>query len=147
MRIDTAELRKGLSETGRFVLSHHVPAEFYRCYSPVVFGRRVHICARCAGVYPGIGAGVLATLGGPEVTPATVAFLVALLPVPSLVDWSVTTFSSRRGYNPVRTVTGFLLGCGYGLAIAHLLFEAMVGLLGIGVGYAILAGILLYYSW
>lgn len=143
MQIDTGELRKGLAETRTYLLAHHLPSEYHRCYSPVVAGRRVHICARCLGIYPGIVAGILASLFGPW----DHLLLVALLPLPALVDWSVTAFSEREGYNPVRTATGALLGCGYGLGVSLLVVESRIGVFGIGVGYAVLAGLLLYRSW
>lgn len=145
MRIDTAELRKGLSKTRRFVLAHHLPSEFYRCYSPSVFGHRVHICARCLGIYPGIAMGFLSYGIMFRGTDALLA--VALLPVPSFVDWAVTTFRDRRGYNIVRTVTGALLGSGYGLGLALLLFESSLTVLGIGLVYGILAFSSILSSW
>lgn len=144
MRIDRTELRKGLRETRTFLLAHHLPSEFYRCYSPVLFGRRVHVCARCLGLYPGILGGVLAYLFGPG--GGTNVVLVAFLPLPALVDWTVTTFSERRGTNIVRTLTGALLGCGYGLGLSIVVLEFNVQILAIGMVYAILAALLLYHS-
>ncbi|OAQ51944.1 hypothetical protein HTG_14930 [Natrinema mahii] len=143
MRIDRAELRKGLAETRTFLLAHHLPAEFDRCYAVTVFGRRLHLCARCLGVYPGIAAGLLASF----VWNGAGLLAVAVLPAPALFDWTVTTFSARRGSNPVRTVTGFLLGCGYGLGLALLAGGSSVQVLGIGALYATISGCLLYYSW
>lgn len=145
MRLDRSELRKGVAETRRFVLAHHLPSEFYRCYSPVVFGRRVHVCARCAGVYPGIAAGVLAYVTLLQGSDALLA--VAVLPLPALVDWTLTTVRDARGYNPVRTATGALLGCGYGLGIAILLFDFTPAVLLVGALYAIISSMLIYYSW
>lgn len=145
MKIDGGELRRGLAETRRFVLSHHLPAEFYRCYSPVVFGRRLHVCARCAGVYPGIVAGLLAY--GTLFQGEDALLAVAFLPLPALVDWALTTYRDARGYNPVRTVTGALLGCGYGLGIGLVLFDFTAAVLPIGASYAIISAVLIYYSW
>ena len=139
-----AELRKGLAATAPFLLSHHVPAERYRCYAPAVFGRRVHLCARCSGVHPGIAAGLLAAAFGP-------AFLadlrlVAVLPLPALVDWAVTTFTRRRGSNAVRTLTGALLGYGYGLGLAALVSGPRGPVLAVGAVYAAAAGVLVPLS-
>lgn len=141
MAIDTSELRKGLSETWPFLLSHHLPSNFDRCYSVRLFGRDVHLCARCSGIYPGILAGLLAFPLVPSVFTSIV--VVALLPIPALVDWSVTAFTSRAGYNPVRTATGLLLGYAYGLGLSHLFAGHDLRVLAIGVVYAVIAATLI----
>lgn len=137
-----AEIRSGVAETRTYVLSHHHPAEYYRCYAPAVFGRRIHLCARCSGIYPGIVAGLAAYFFGPAELGSIV--LVALLPLPALVDWALTTATDRRGYNVVRTITGALLGYGYGLGLAHVLLESSVRVLVVGLCYALLAALALY---
>ncbi|RKD98253.1 DUF2085 domain-containing protein [Halopiger aswanensis] len=144
MKIDPAELRAGLAETRRFVLSHHLPSEYHRCYSPSIGDRRVHVCARCLGVYPGIAMGVLTALFLLNDVPLA---LVALLPLPALCDWALTTFRPARGSNVIRTATGTLLGCGYGLGVALFLLEHELAVLGIGAVYAVIAGFLLTRAW
>lgn len=139
--VDWVELRGGLRETRRYLLAHHEPSEWYRCYAPTVFGRRLHVCARCAGIYPGIAAGLLAYTVGPAWL-VDIA-LVALLPLPALVDWALTSFTERRGYNPVRTVTGGLLGYGYGLGLILFFLGGDMRVPVVGVAYAVLAGALL----
>lgn len=144
MDVDSAELREGLAETRRYLLSHHLPSERYRCYAPAVFGRRVHVCARCSGIHPGIAAGLLAGLTGS--TAFTGLLLVAVLPLPALIDWTLTTFTDRRGYNVVRTATGALLGYGYGLGLVHLFVGSDIRVLAVGAGYVLAAAVLLYLS-
>lgn len=139
--VDWTELRAGLHETRRYLLAHHEPSEWYRCYAPTVFGQRLHICARCVGIYPGIAAGLVAYAFGP-VWLLDVAF-VALLPLPALGDWVLTSFTDRRGYNPVRTITGGLLGYGYGLGLLLFFLGGDMRVLVIGIVYAVLAGVLL----
>lgn len=138
------ELRAGLAAAVPFLLSHHVPADWDRCYAPVVFGQRVHVCARCSGVYPGIVAGLIVSALGPAVL--TDLVLVAVLPLPALVDWTVATFTTRRGTNSVRTYTGLLLGYGYGLGLTILLSGPRLPVLGIGAVYAVAAGFLVSRS-
>lgn len=142
--VDWAEFRGGLRETRRYLLSHHEPDEHYRCYAPTVAGRRIRLCARCSGIYPGIVAGLVVYLLGPTWA-ASIAF-VAVLPMPAIVDWTVTRFTPRRGSNPVRTATGLLLGYGYGLGAGLLLGARDPRVLLVGVGYAVLAGVLLFYQ-
>lgn len=138
----TAELHEGLAEAWPYLLSHHQPAEYHRCYSPAVGGRPVHICARCLGIYPGIVVGLFTPAGGV----ATPVGLVALAALPALLDWALTTFTHRTGFNIVRTATGALLGWGYGLGLTLLLFHGRLAVVGIGVLYAVLAAVLLARS-
>lgn len=141
MGIDRAELRSGLAETRQYILSHHPPSQYDRCYAPVVGSGTVHICARCAGIYPGIAAGLLAFALAPAATKGML--LVAVLPIPALVDWVVTTLLERRGYNVVRTVTGAALGYGYGLGLGHLFVGGDIRVVLVGAAYALLAGVAL----
>lgn len=142
MKIDRTELRKGVADTVPFVLSHHLPSERYRCYSPTVFGRRLHLCARCLGIYPGIVLGFFAHSAGYTVLESL--SLAAVLPLPALVDWVLTTYTERRGYNIVRTTTGLLLGYGYGLGLALVFLEFDPRVFVVGIAYAVAAGLLLY---
>lgn len=138
--MDATELRAALRATAPYLLSHHEPAAYDRCYAPAVRGRRVRLCARCLGIYPGVAAGLLAWLAGP---PLPTAFaLVAILPAAALLDWAVTTFTQRAGLNAVRTATGGLLGYAYGLGLARLAgFDLRV--LAVGVAYGVVAAALL----
>lgn len=133
MRIDASELRRGLAAARPFLLSHHDPTEWDRCYALTFLGRRVRLCARCSGIYPGILLGALA--------PADVVTLlfVAVLPLPALVDWTRTAFTRAAGSNAVRTATGVALGLGYGLGLRRLLLQADARVLAVGLGYAVLA--------
>lgn len=145
MRIDSGELRKGLVETRQYLLSHHPPSEYHRCYSPTIAGQRVHICARCLGIYPGIVAGLLAYF---SVFRGFISLLlVAILPLPALLDWSVTTFTEREGYNVVRTATGAALGFGYAFGVPLLLFGSTISVLAVGICYTLAAGFLLSQSY
>ena len=134
--VDAGEFREGVAETRRYLLSHHEPEEFDRCYAPAVRGRRVRLCARCSGVYPGIAAGLLAVAVGPPAL--TRVGLVALLPLAALVEWSVTAFTAREGTNVGRTATGALLGYGYGLGL-RLLVGGDLRVLAVGAVYGLAA--------
>ena len=138
--IDWGEVRSALAATRPYVLSHHEPAEWDRCYAPAFGGRRVRVCARCLGIYPGIVAGLLATLAGAS-APTGLA-VVALLPLPALVDWAVTAFTPRRGSNPVRTATGLALGYAYGVGLETLVTTGDPRVLAVGAAYALIAGLL-----
>jgi uncharacterized membrane protein len=139
--LDRSELARGWRETRQYLLSHHEPATWHRCYAPEIRGRRVRLCARCLGIYPGILVGLFAVLR--IGLPISHYYLVALLPLPALVDWTVTTFTDRIGSNPVRTLTGFLLGIGYAIGLVRVVGNADPGVLVVGSVYALAAGLLL----
>ena len=144
--VDTAELRAGLAEARPYLLSHHPVGERDRCYSPALRGREVHLCARCTGIYPGIVAGLVAFGYGPA--PATSFWLVTLLPFGALLEWAVTTFTTRRGYNVVRTGTGLALGFAYGLGLGRSFVGGDLAVLAVGVGYGVAAvGLLTVAPW
>lgn len=137
--VDPAEVRAALAATRPYLLSHHEPAEWDRCYAPTLLGRRVRLCARCLGVYPGIGLGLAALLADLPVPSGLAA--VAFLPLFALVDWTLTAFTGRRGTNTVRTATGAALGYAYGLGLG-LLFGGDLRVLAVGAAYALVAGVL-----
>ena len=132
------ELRKGISETVPFLLAHHVPSQRDRCHRIVLFGRQIHLCSRCSGIYPGILAGLLLPLH-----PISL-WLIAVLPAPALVDWAITSFRAYHGSNAVRTATGLLLGYGYGLGLTEVLVGRNLSVVALGVVYGIVAAALLY---
>ncbi|WP_336002074.1 DUF2085 domain-containing protein [Halorientalis halophila] len=138
-----AEIRAGLRRTAPFFLSHHLPDEYHRCHTLSIRGRTVRLCARCSGIYPGIVLGMAAALWGlwrPWHALAILAF-----PAPALVQWALVTFGDRRGRNATRTVTGLLLGVGYGLGVVTFLGDPFAPVpLVAAIGYGGLAGVLLY---
>lgn len=142
MTLDTSELRRGLRKTRRYLLSHHEPADWDRCHQPMVFGRQLRICARCSGIYPGIIVGLLAGVLGK--VPLSPVLILALFPLPALVDWSLSTFANRTGNNLVRTATGALLGSAYGLGLALISVGRILPVFAIGGVYGVSAlGLLL----
>lgn len=141
MALNWEELRRGLASARPFLLSHHPPAEYDRCYAPALRGRTIRLCARCVGIYTGILAGVLAALEAPLLAGGVV--LVAVLPLPALFEWSLDALTPWTGSNPGRTATGLLLGYGYGLGLVSLFVRGTAAVAAVGVGYGILAAGLL----
>lgn len=138
------ELRAGLAETRRYLLAHHEPAEYDRCYRVRVRDREEHVCARCLGVYPGIVVGLLAVILG--WVPGLQFFAIATLPTLALADWAVTALGDADGTNPIRTGTGAALGAGYGLGLGRLVVLGDVRVVAVGLAYAVVAGALLRHS-
>lgn len=127
------ELGAGLAETRRYILSHHEPAEYHRCYRLSVRGRDVHLCARCLGIYPGIATGL--AVAALDVVPGIQPAVLLFFPAFALLDWTVTTFTTIGGRNGLRTGTGMLLGIAYGLGLWLLLVDGVIWVSLVGLGY------------
>lgn len=141
MGVDWSEVRRGVRETRGYLLAHHVEGERYRCHTLSVRGRNVDVCARCSGIYPGILLGVAAHL---LALPGTAVLFVAILPLPALLDWTLTAWLDHRGWNAVRTATGGLLGFAYGSGLVHVATGRILEPFAVAVVYAVLAGTALY---
>jgi hypothetical protein len=95
------------------LLAHHRPAEYDRCYR--IGG--LHLCARCAGLYPALLLVLgLQLTGGVDSLRAEWAVLF-LLPVPAIFSWARRRLTGAAGSNPVSTLTGALLGVALGRGI------------------------------
>lgn len=96
-----------------FFFSHHRPENYDRCYFINLFGKKVHICARCLGLYPLalISFVMYFFLSLPEIWNL---YLLYLFPIPAFVDWGLHRFDIFHGFNPTRTITGALMGSTYG---------------------------------
>lgn len=140
--VDWGEFRKGILETRRYVLSHHRREEWDRCYALTVHGRQYHLCARCSGVYPGIMLGLVVYLGG--ILSSWQWLLVLVFPVPALVDWWLSSMGVFASWNPLRTVTGGLLGVAFGLGLGLFIGTGELWVLGVGGVYGVAALVLLY---
>ncbi|MFB6233063.1 MAG: DUF2085 domain-containing protein [Haloarculaceae archaeon] len=137
-----SEFARAIAETRQYLLSHHEPHEYHRCYTIRTDSRTVRLCARCSGIYPGLGIGLLAYGHGAGAGIPLV--LVALLPLCALADWTVTAFTGLNGYNSVRTLTGSLLGVAWGLGLARLVLSGDLVVVPVGLAYGSLAALLLW---
>lgn len=135
------EFREAVKDTSKHLLSHHRPDRYYRCYSLSFFDRDLHLCARCTGIYPGIIAGLISiSLFETSLPPLWIAISV----IPTFIEKYLTGIRGHRGLNSVRTLTGFLLGLGYINGLITILRNPFQPyLIGIGILYIVLAGILI----
>ncbi len=128
------EFKKGISEASKYVLSHHLPEDYYKCYSLRFKNKRIYFCSRCLGVYIGICLGLtifLLGLGGR----IDYYFLVTSLPLFALFDWTLTNKRIYRSNNLIRSTSGICLGIAYSLGLMLLItsfpdyYVLLVGLL------------------
>ena len=95
-------------------LSHHYPHEYDRC---IRVGDS-HICRRCTVFYPVVFAVMFATLADMRWPQASDAWLLWLLPVPVVTEWSLEHLGTIR-YSAGRNTTLTLIcapAVGVGLA-------------------------------
>lgn len=98
-----------------YVLSHHVPLEYYRCIQMPWRGKKYYVCARCFGVYFGAILGIIASFFW-----KIDAMLPELLPLPAMIDWTVHILNLWNGNNAIRIVSGVFLGFAYGVLLVYL---------------------------
>lgn len=138
-----SETKIALKETSKYILSHHQPEEYYKCYSLNILNKKIHICSRCLGIYAGILIGII--FFHPDTQNLRYYYLLlAFLPLFTLIDWSVSTFKIHRSYNVVRTVFGVLLGISYFIGLIILLNTfPNYYIIGFGLAYSLIAVFLL----
>ena len=70
---------------------------------------KLHVCARCLGLYP-----ILITLVILQfyfhIPKEYENIIIFILPLPAIVDWASNFIFDLKGYNWIRTLTGFFLG-------------------------------------
>ena len=82
-----------------------------------IFGRELHVCARCSGVIlGGLGSQIFfitfASSGDISVS-FHIGFIVALfLALPAIIDWTTQKMGFRESNNGLRLTTGLLEGIG-----------------------------------
>ena len=97
-----------------FLLSHHSPAERYRCIVlRCPFGRYL-VCTRCAGAFLGLLIGLPAMWFFPHMISPWILFL-------AFPDWVAYTLLRVRGFNIVRLLSGVVIGLIYALNVRELL--------------------------
>jgi hypothetical protein len=97
----------------KLLLAHHGPEEYDRCY---LVGR-VHLCARCAGLYPALALMLALEISGVVRDVRVEWALLYVLPLPAVVSWARRRLAGASGSNPLATVTGALLGIALGRGI------------------------------
>ncbi len=99
------------------LLSHHMPQRLHRTIRVGFRGKNIYLCSRCTGIYPAILSVFVASFFGFNFPAWSILPLLALLPLPSAVDWVTQSCKKRESKNIIRVVTGFLLGISEGLVI------------------------------
>lgn len=94
-----------------FAIAHHRVGARDHCYRLDLGGRPWFVCARCLGIVIGfVPLLVLHAAGLVSWFQWSPALFLLALPAPAVVDWSMGRLGWRQGVNPVRTLTGLLLG-------------------------------------
>ena len=87
-----------------------------------VLGVPLAVCARCSGIYFGLGAG--AVLRRPHLTPRALRLWVALAAAVLIGDVALETYALHGPWWLLRLITGALLGYPVGVALAVAILTA-----------------------
>ena len=94
----------------RLVFSHHPPCDYDHTFMIGAW----RICVRCFGIV--IGVITIFAIGYPQLLREAV-WMVFVLPLPGVVDFTAHETGRWAGSNPVRFITGTLIGWSVGIAI------------------------------
>ncbi len=145
LEIETTQWSKRdeLRETLHMMLSHHPPSMFGHCLRVSFGGRSLYLCSRCAGIYTGLGLGIvfLFLVDFPRVPSWLWFFLALAVGFSTVVDWISQRLTPRKTTNSIRATTGFLSGVSLAmiLYLGNLVYMvvalAVMGVTIGGVGY------------
>jgi hypothetical protein len=101
------------------LLSHAGPGELDRCLAVPLGARRVHLCARCVGLYLALGPALWARLARPgrlDDEPRLALALRLVVPLAGGAAWALEQagISLPRAGRVVRLASGLALGAGLG---------------------------------
>ncbi|MFX1297174.1 MAG: DUF2085 domain-containing protein [Promethearchaeota archaeon] len=98
------------------LFSHHTEEYYNRTFTISFRDKEFHICARCSGVvsifFVAFGYFLFTKL---ELDSTFSLLLATLLVIPVLIDWGTQKLGYRESKNPIRFITGALLGLGIAL--------------------------------
>ena len=98
---------KGFENINSFVellIEHHPPWLRSRCLSLKLFNKRIYVCARCTGTILGV---IIASIISFKFSNP---YVIALLVLPTMIDWGTQKLCLRESSNSLRVLTGFSLG-------------------------------------
>ncbi len=154
--------KRQLLDAIHLFISHHEGPYLRRCWHFTLRGHTLHVCARCSALLLGVILVVtsrfwivnlpvtplnsvfifLASLSAIPISPITFS-LAFLMSMPATIDWSTQTIYLRESRNPLRALTGLLLGfaVGYVLTSFNIFYMLLVPILYAGwvLGFSMLA--------
>lgn len=137
------EFNNGITETFKYALSHHEPAEYCKCFHWKLLGNDLYVCSRCLGIYLGIISCLVLGIST-LFSPLFLIVILAVFPSLALVDWALYAFKGFKSHNLVRLTSGLLLGVAYFSGILMILSNKMtIFVILIGLCYICIALVLL----
>ena len=154
--------KRQLLDAIHLFISHHEGSYLRRCWHFTLRGHTLHVCARCSALLIGVVLVLfsrfwiitlqvtplnsifvfLASLSAIPISPLAF-FFAFMLSMPAIIDWSTQTILLRESRNPMRALTGLLLGfaVGYVLSSFNIFYMMLVPVLYAGwvLGLSILA--------
>ena len=98
IKIIFREMKIGIKETSKYILSHHEPKDYYKCYLLKLNNKKLYFCSRCTGIYIGIIIGLLLHFSK-SVNEYYYYYPIIIFPIFTLIDWSITAFTNNKSTN------------------------------------------------
>ena len=112
----------------RYLISHHIDDEYYRC-SNIRFGKRnIYVCTRCSGWYISfILFWIVYLLGIRILIDIFEGFWIfwIITPAPAIIDWGLYRFGLWKGTASSRFFTGLLIGIAFATVLYNILIEPL----------------------
>ena len=103
----------------KYLLSHHLPQDYDRCFLIKVGNKSYRICARCIGWYLSFLIFWLLLLFNIDFLLNYKIIILYFFPIPAIFDWSLHKLRNLKGTNILRVLSGILIG----LTFAMLLYS------------------------
>jgi len=110
------EVRLGIRKTSNYILSHHEPNEYYKCYNLNIKNKNIYFCSRCVGIYIGIIVGLILNNIN-LINKENYYLIIILFPIFALIDWSIDAFTEYDNNKFLSSISGIFLGIAYILGV------------------------------
>jgi len=101
----------------KYLLSHHLPKDYDRCFLIKIRGESYRICARCSGWYLSFLIFWLLLLFDVDFLLNYKIIVLYFFPVPAILDWSLHKLTRFKGTNILRFITGILIGLTFAMLL------------------------------
>jgi len=101
----------------KYLLSHHLPKDYDRCFLIKIKNKNYRICARCSGWYLSFLMFWILLLFNVNFLLNYKFIILYFFPIPAILDWILHQFRIFKGTNVLRFLTGILIGLTFAMLL------------------------------